>query len=435
MFLDEAKINIKAGDGGNGIVSFFFLKGSHKKIACGGNGGTGGNVIIKASASVSTLLGFKKKVHFRAENGQAGMPNNRAGRNGNDCIIFVPVGTIIKDNGRICADLDTGDSQFIAATGGEGGKGNASFISQERRFPGFAEKGEKIEERWIGLELRLIADAALVGFPNAGKSTIISRISEAKPKIADYPFTTLAPNLGVVSADDDAFVVADIPGIIEGAHSGTGLGDKFLRHILRSKVLVMVLDLAVFLNEGQEKFLKTFSILRRELKLYDNLLFKKDFFTVINKIDLISRPGEVEFLKNEIKEMSGKPVMFISAVSGTGLQDFISLLYKKIISTRKRELLILQKVEKRKKESKVYMIAAKGWESDRLEIIKNGSEYVVKNKKLERMVSMTDLENEEALDYLKYKLKKLKIGDRLKKMGLREGSTVIIGNLVFELTD
>ncbi len=224
MFIDEAQINIKAGDGGNGLVSFFLLKGSYKKIANGGNGGNGGNIIIRPSRSVNTLIGFKKKMHFKAVNGQAGMPNNRNGRRGGDLVIYVPVGTVIKEDDIAVADLNEEGFDFIAATGGSGGRGNANFVSQLRRFPGFAEKGEKIDERWIELELRLIADVSLVGFPNAGKSTIISRVSAARPKIADYPFTTLSPNLGVISYGDDSFVVADIPGIIEGAHQAPVLG-------------------------------------------------------------------------------------------------------------------------------------------------------------------------------------------------------------------
>ncbi|MBN2072362.1 MAG: 50S ribosome-binding GTPase, partial [Actinobacteria bacterium] len=221
-FLDEAKINIKAGCGGRGALAFFHLKGGgKKKIACGGDGGRGGNVIIRSYAGISTLYGFKKKVHFKAEDGGHGMPNNRSGRNGNDLVIKVPVGTVVRDDeGNRMADLDHEGSQAVVAAGGIGGRGNAFFISQSRRFPGFAEKGEETRERWISLELRLMSDAALVGFPNAGKSTIISKISAARPKIADYPFTTLVPNLGVVVYDDDDFVVADIPGLMEGAHTG-----------------------------------------------------------------------------------------------------------------------------------------------------------------------------------------------------------------------
>ena len=436
MFLDEAKINIKAGDGGNGLVSFFILRGTKKKIANGGSGGKGGNIIIKASKDVSTLYGFKKKVHFKADRGQDGMPNNRNGKNGADLIIYVPVGTIIKDGKEIIADLKNEDDFYIAAEGGIGGKGNASFVSQQRRFPGFAEKGEKVSDFWIEFELRLFADVALIGFPNAGKSTIISRLSAAKPKIADYPFTTLTPNLGVVSIGDDTdtFIIADIPGIIEGAHSGSGLGDKFLRHVLRVKILAVILDGSVLIDSGKKELIKSFEILRKELKLYDKSLYQKDYITAVNKIDLFSTRAEVEKVKNELERISGNDVLLISAATGEGLKEFIIILYKKILQQKSHKN--YSELQKEKvSDFKTYTVKKSQFEENKLVIVKEGQEYIVKNKNLERMIAMTDLENEEALQYLKYKLKKLGIGDRLKKMGISTGSTVIIGNLVFELTE
>jgi GTPase len=433
MFLDEVKINIKAGDGGNGMASFHYLKGSRKKIASGGNGGKGGNVIIRASSNINTLYSFTKKIHFKASDSQSGLSNKKNGKNGEDIIIHVPVGTIIKDKEKVIADLNNEGSEVLIAEGGIGGRGNSSFVSQERRFPNFAEKGEKVKERWINLELRLIADAALIGFPNTGKSTLISRISAARPKIADYPFTTLTPILGVVSIDDDAFVVADIPGIIEGAHDGTGLGDKFLRHIMRSKVLVIMLD-GQQLFEGKDKLIDTFEIIRMEIKMYDSSLFKKDYLVVINKIDLFSDRLELEKAKKILAKKCKKQVYLISAITGEGLPVFIRALHEKILSSRELEIELKEKagVDKR---FKIYDIDKKTLEDEKIEIIKDSGEYIIKNKKLERMVAMTDLENEEALDYLKYKLKKMKIGDRLKLLGIKEGSTVIIDNLVFELKE
>jgi len=435
MFLDEAKINVKAGDGGNGMISFFYLRGSKKKIASGGSGGKGGNVIIKASSNVNTLYGFKKKVHFKAQNGQNGMSNTKNGKNGEDIVIEVPMGTVIKDGGQVIADLSEIDNETIIAEGGIGGRGNASFTSQQRRFPGFAEKGEAAEERWIDLELRLIADVSLVGFPNAGKSTIISSISAARPKIADYPFTTLVPNLGVVSFRDNTFVVADIPGIIEGAHQGTGLGDKFLRHVTRSKVLVIILDGQQVIYEGKiSSLMDTFQIIRKELKLYDLNLFKKDYLVVINKADLFSERTELDIAAKKIAEKSGKTVLIISAITGEGLDKLKASLYEKINNIR-----IRQHKENLKPAGKIdfrsYTIENTKLNEDKIDILKDGSEFIIKCKSLERMVAMTDLENEEALDYLRYKLKKMKIGDRLKNIGINEGATVIIGKLVFELMD
>src|SRR4030042_5567054 len=267
MFLDEAKINIKAGNGGDGMVAFFNLRDGRKKIPSGGSGGKGGNVIIKAYENLSTLYGFKKKIHFKAENGKRGGPNNRKGEDAKDLIIKVPVGTIVRDNkGEIIADLDRADCKIIAAEGGAGGRGNASFTSSKRSFPACAEIGEETEYSWINLELRLVADVSLVGFPNCGKSTIISHISAARPKIADYPFTTFTPNLGGGTVDDEDFVIVDVPGLIEGAHKGTGLGDKFLRHITRSILLAFVLDGQRIIDE-REDIIETFNVLREEIRL------------------------------------------------------------------------------------------------------------------------------------------------------------------------
>jgi GTPase len=435
MFLDEAQINIKSGDGGNGIVSFFLLKGSHKKIACGGNGARGGNVIIKATPNLSTLLGFKKQVHFKAENGQAGMPNNRTGKMGEDLIIYVPTGTIIKAGEKVLADLKKDGQEYLAAVGGVGGRGNANFVSQERRFPGFAEKGEKAQELWINIELRLLADVALVGFPNSGKSTIISRISAAKPKIADYPFTTLTPNLGVVTYNDNTFVVADIPGIIEGAHKGIGLGDRFLRHVLRSKILAVVLDASLLLENEPEELIKSFQVIRNEVKLYEPSLFKKDYIIIINKIDLFQERDKLKAAAKELKKKSRKPVVMVSAVNSEGIDELVKVLYEKV----SKALLIIAETEKAReiieKSHKVYSIGKKEKEKESFEIIKVGEEYIVKNSRLEKLVSMTNLENKEALEYLKNRLKRMKVADRLKRMGIELGSTVVIGNLVFELLE
>jgi GTP-binding protein len=433
VFLDEAKINIKAGNGGSGIATFFHLKAGGKKVASGGNGGKGGDVIIRASANVTTLYGFKKKVHFKAENGCTGGTNNKAGRDGDDMVIPVPVGTIVKDTkNRLLADLSSEGDEVVLARGGVGGRGNSSFTSQKRRFPAFCEKGEETEESWINLELRLLADVALVGFPNSGKSTIISRISAARPKIADYPFTTLVPQLGVVTFDDEDFVVADIPGVIEGAHDGVGLGHRFLRHITRSAVLVMVLDGQKLLEPDGDKLLRqSYEILRKELKLYDEEVYEKDFIIAVNKTDLIPDNAILEKVRVNLSK-NGKDVFLISAATGDGIKDFIAGLYYKVSQSRKdaRSLGI-----KEKKTEKIYTVSGEEMEKRKISIEKTEEGYIVRNKQLERMVAMTDLENEEALDYLMNRLKKMKVGDRLKSLGIDEGSTVIIGKLVFDLVD
>ena len=435
VFLDEAKINVKAGNGGNGMATFFHLKAGGKKIASGGNGGRGGDVIIRASDNITTLYGFRKKVHFKAENGEAGGSNNRAGRDGSDLVIPVPVGTIIKDHkNNPMADLSSDGDQIVVARGGMGGRGNASFTSQSRRFPSFCETGEVTEESWINLELRLLADVALVGFPNAGKSTIISRISAARPRIADYPFTTLVPHLGVVTYDDEDFVVADIPGVIEGAHQGTGLGHRFLRHITRSAVLVMVLDGQLLLEPGGGKnLLGSYHILRNELKLYDAGVYNKDFVIVINKTDLVSDVDELEKARTTLSR-GGKEVLGISAVTGEGIRDLIAVLYHRVKENREISRAPGPAKAAEDKE-RTYTVPGGELEERKIRVEKTSGGFIVRNRQLERMVAMTDLENEEALDYLRYRLKKMRVGDRLKELGIEEGSTVIIGNLVFDLVD
>ncbi|MCL4386400.1 MAG: GTPase ObgE [Actinobacteria bacterium] len=436
MFLDEAKINIKAGNGGAGSVSFFYLKDRVKKIACGGNGGKGGDIIIEASSNLSTLYVFKDKVHYKAQDGQRGSSNKKAGKNGEDLYIQVPVGTVIKNQkGEVLIDLDKEGDKFIAAKGGRGGRGNASFVSQRFKFPSFAEKGEETEEIWLNLELRLVADVALVGFPNAGKSTLISMVSNAKPKIADYPFTTLTPNLGVVYFKDDCFTIADIPGLIKGAHLGVGPGDKFLRHIMRTILIVIVLDcqeIVKDINILKRNFLE----LREELKQYNQSLYDKKYIIAINKIDLISDRKLIDKAKNELLKITDAKIINISAKTGENINEFIKILSENLKSEKniyqKKQL---QKSFEDKSDIRIYELDKDDLKEESIKITLKNNEYFIENKLLERMVAMTDLDNVEALDYLKNKLKKMGIGDKLKKMGVKEGSTVIIGKLVFELID
>ena len=436
MFLDEAKINIKAGNGGAGSASFFLLKDRVKKIACGGNGGKGGDIIIEVSRNLSTLYVFKDKVHYKAQDGQRGSSNKKAGKNGEDLYVQVPLGTIIKNQkGEVLIDLDKEEDKFIAAKGGRGGRGNASFVSQRFKFPSFAEKGEETEEIWLNLELRLIADVALAGFPNAGKSTLISMLSNAKPKIADYPFTTLTPNLGVVYFKDDSFTIADIPGLIKGAHLGAGLGDEFLKHIMRTILIVIVLDCQEIVKD-EEILKRNFLELREELKQYNQSLYDKKYIIAINKIDLISDRKLINKAKRELLKITDSKVINISAKTGENINEFIKILSENIKNEKniyqKKQL---QKSFKDKSDIRIYELDKDDLREESIKIILKNNEYYIENKLLERMVAMTDLDNAEALDYLKNKLKKMGIGDKLKKMGIKEGSTVIIDKLVFELID
>ncbi|MGB9756029.1 MAG: GTPase ObgE, partial [Desulfurella sp.] len=282
MFIDYAKITIKSGNGGDGCVSFRREKFVAKGGPDGGDGGKGGDVVFKATKHENTLLKFRFQKSFKAQNGQSGSSNNKTGKNGNNIVIEVPIGTVIKDiENNVVADLDTDKKEFVASYGGRGGKGNAHFATSINQTPKFAIKGQKTLEQMVILELKLIADVGLVGFPNAGKSSLIRAISHAKPIVANYPFTTLVPHLGYVSHNDKDFVVADIPGLIEGASQGKGMGTTFLRHIERTKILLFILDIT-------DKPKLHFDILVKELDSYGLGLKTKKFAIALNKIDILA---------------------------------------------------------------------------------------------------------------------------------------------------
>jgi len=333
MFIDSAKITIKSGDGGNGCVSFRREKYVPKGGPNGGDGGKGGNVIFKADSSLSTLIDFRYKRLYKAQNGHHGLGGDKTGKNGNDIIIKVPPGSIIKDSatGDILADLTVGGEEYIAAKGGKGGKGNARFATATNQAPRNAEPGQKGEEKEIEIELKLLADVGLVGLPNSGKSTLISKISAAKPKIADYPFTTLIPNLGIVKYKDfQSFVVADIPGLIEGAHYGKGLGIRFLKHIERTKVLVFLIDstLIPFKKDKTEDY----KILINELKSYNKTLLNKPRIICFTKIDALTDKQKKDLSKIKFEETKKKsksdlqfkiPILKISSISSENLNKLL----------------------------------------------------------------------------------------------------------------
>ncbi len=311
MFVDYAKIFVKSGDGGRGIVSFRREKFAPKGGPDGGDGGKGGDVIIKASKDENTLRLFRFKRRFLAANGQSGASNNKTGKSGEDIVVKVPVGSIIKDeNGETVADLNQDGQSVVVAKGGKGGKGNAAFATPTNRAPRFAQEGQKGEEKFLTIELKLIADVGLVGFPNAGKSSLIRAVSNAKPEIANYPFTTLTPHLGYVNFNEKDFIIADIPGIIDGASQGKGLGLKFLKHIERTSLLVFVLDIT---DKPKEAFAK----LIKEIESYNPEILNKKRIIALNKIDLVDNPKEYEnMFKNE-------RVFLISALNKTNLNELL----------------------------------------------------------------------------------------------------------------
>jgi GTP-binding protein len=330
MFIDQAKIFVKAGDGGHGCVSFRREKFVPKGGPDGGDGGKGGDVVLQADHNLSTLLDFRYKQRYTAERGAHGRGSDQKGRDGSACILRVPAGTVVRaaDSGLVMADLTDHEQRFIAAQGGRGGRGNARFKSPTNQAPRHAEPGEKGEARWLALELKLLADVGLIGLPNAGKSTLLARISAARPKIAPYPFTTLIPQLGIVRLRDErSCVVADIPGLIEGAHEGKGLGHQFLRHIERTRLLIHLVDMVA---PGEDDPLTNFEMVTRELLAYESALAKKPQLVAATKMDIPSAKKTWERFQPAIAAR-GFRVIAVSAVTGEGIGTLLEAIYRELI--------------------------------------------------------------------------------------------------------
>jgi len=324
MFVDQAKIFVQAGSGGNGCVSFRREKYIPRGGPDGGDGGKGGDILLVASSSIKTLLDFYRQPHYRAQNGAHGSGNNRSGKAGSDLILKVPLGTLVYKGKEVISDLVNEGQSVIVARGGRGGRGNAKFKSRSHPVPRFAEKGEAGESATLRLELKLIAQVGLLGYPNSGKSTLLSAISSARPKIADYPFTTLVPNLGVVwLGEGESFVVADIPGLISGAHKGKGLGDQFLRHIERTEVLVHLVDIQGY--EGESPF-DNYMAINEELEAFNPKLLKKPRIVVANKMDIPSASTKLQTFRSRIK----KRVYPISALTGGGIKKLLNAIGRKL---------------------------------------------------------------------------------------------------------
>src|SRR5688500_10548156 len=333
MFIDRAKIHVQGGDGGNGVTAFRREKFVPRGGPSGGDGGRGGDVILVADASLNTLLHLRYNPRHIAGRGLHGEGSNRSGHNGADLTVNVPVGTQIFDpeTGELLHDLNRDGDRWLAARGGRGGFGNAHFTSSTNRAPRYHQSGSKGEERELQLELKLLADVGLVGFPNAGKSTFISTVSAARPKLADYPFTTLEPHLGVVDLGDfRTFVIADIPGLIEGAHAGAGLGDRFLRHVERTKLLLHLVDVSSV--SGREA-VSDYEVINRELAAYDEQLGERAQFVVATKMDALDDPSRLERLRERAKQ-DGRPLFAISAVAGTGVRELLMAIARELEEMR-----------------------------------------------------------------------------------------------------
>ena len=385
MFIDRAKIFVKAGDGGAGALSFRREKYVPRGGPDGGSGGRGGNIILEVSRQLNSLQDYRFKHHFVAGRGGRGGGSRRHGRDANDLILQVPPGTLVKDEeGKTIADLVAANQRLIVGRGGRGGRGNASFKSATRQTPRFAELGEPGESRWLWLELKLIADAGLIGLPNAGKSTLLSAASAARPKIGDYPFTTLEPVLGVVELGEDVtFVMADLPGLIEGAHAGAGLGLEFLRHVDRTRVLIHVIDAAA---GDQHKLWNDYQQVRAELKKYSASLARRPQLIALNKMDAVSEPSETLAFRQRLVKLRHRSFP-ISAATGEGVQDLLWATWR-MLERRKRE------TSEPVPALKVYRGPSSA-EPFTIEAIDGG--FRVSGNQLERLLAMTDITNPEGL--------------------------------------
>ncbi|MEN1762052.1 GTPase ObgE [Anoxynatronum sibiricum] len=429
MFVDQAEISLKAGDGGNGIVAFRREKYVPDGGPDGGDGGKGGDVWIIADSNLRTLMDFRYKRHYKADKGEDGKKKNMFGKSGDDLELLVPCGTLIinKQTGIMLADLVRPGDRFLAARGGKGGKGNARFKTPTRQAPQFATAGEQGEEIEIMLELKLIADIGLLGFPNVGKSTLLSVISEARPKIANYHFTTLTPNLGVVKGKGgDSFVVADIPGLIEGASEGVGLGHDFLRHIERTKVLIHVIDAAGL--EGRDP-LDDYEKLNQELFQYAKALKEKPQIIAANKMDLLFDEDKVAVLKAGFEEKQ-RPFYEISAATGAGIDELMTAAGKMLKDEEQRlehESLNIETAER--------VVTLPQKDIERFTVRKQDGIYLVEGDLVRKLIYSLNMESMDSLLHFHRILEKHGVIGTLKEMGIREGDTVQIMEVEFEFTD
>lgn len=417
-FIDEIEITLASGRGGNGSATFHTEKHVPRGGPNGANGGKGGDVVLIADRHLRTLFEFKGRTEYRAIDGEKAH-GNKAGRDGADLEIRVPIGTVVTDtlDGEVLADMGHEGQRFILCKGGRGGFGNLHYANSVRQTPTFAERGEPAEEVRVRLELKLLADVGLVGLPNAGKSTLLGQVSRAKPKVASYPFTTITPNLGVVVIGNRSFVIADLPGLIEGASEGLGLGHQFLKHTERTKILVHIVD-AFPLDESDPY--ENYLLIEDELRRYSEELFGRPRLIALNKVDLESI-GDLDEVKSKFEGL-GKPVYVISGATGQGVQQ---LLYAVLAEIEKAEaievpIVLTPSGHKTPSDEPAFFIT---FEVD---------EYVVRGKRIERMVNMTDLSSKDAIRHLHRRLERQGVIEALKQAGCKEGDTVVIDNWEFE---
>lgn len=424
MFIDKVSIIVKAGDGGDGAVSFRREKYVPNGGPNGGDGGKGGDVILKVKDNISTLLDFRFNKHFRAENGQKGDINNMAGKKGKDLYVFVPRGTLVRDEktGKIVKDMYAPDEEFVLLRGGNGGKGNQHFASSRRQTPRFSQTGQKTMEHSIVLELKTIADVGLVGFPNVGKSTFLGAVTEAKPKIANYHFTTLSPNLGVLKQFDKTCVLADIPGLIEGASQGVGLGHQFLRHIERTRLIVHIVDISGIESRDPQQ---DFVTINKELREFSPVLASLPQIIALNKADLLPEGStNIEDFKEFLKTQTGfenAPIYVISANKRTGVAELVNAIFAKLDTLPKPEPIDSEEFEFDTPDT------------TSIEVVKLGEGvYEVKGGRVHELVRKTNFNEDDSLAYFQKRLRDDGIIAKLRELGMVDGDTVVVEEVEFE---
>ena len=428
MVIDYVKISVKAGDGGNGAVSFRREKYVAAGGPDGGDGGKGGDVYFKVDSNTSTLLDFKYKKKFKAEDGKRGEGARKVGKSGQNLYISVPKGTIIKDIDKnvIVADLSKDGQEFLIAKGGKGGRGNAQFATPTRQVPNFAEQGKKGAEKNLELELKMLADVGLVGFPNVGKSTLISIVSSAKPKIANYHFTTLDPSLGVVKPKTgEPFVMADIPGIIEGASDGVGLGIRFLKHVERTRLLLHILDAAG--TEGRNP-VDDFNKINKELKSYSKILADKEQIVVANKMDVANDKKLIEEIEDMCKKNNLK-LFKISAATREGIDDLIEYIAQKLKDIPKEDIVEVDEMYGVEDE-----IVDQEWNIE-VQTRKDGKYYIVYGAPIERLMSKVNIFDVESRQYMQKILNQIGVMDKLREMGIKPGDFIEIEEYQLEYSE
>lgn len=427
MFIDKAKIYVKAGNGGNGAVAFRREIYVPAGGPAGGDGGNGGNVIFRADSNLRTLMDFKYKKSYIAPSGEDGKGSNMYGKKGEDLVLLVPVGTVIRDEqtGLVIADLKENAEESVVAKGGRGGKGNTHFKSSIRQAPNFAKAGTEGQERNVLLELKLIADVGLLGFPNVGKSTFLSIVTKANPKIANYHFTTLTPNLGVVKLPDKAsFVIADIPGIIEGAHEGVGLGHDFLRHIERTRLLLHIVDISGI--EGREPY-EDFLQINRELTLYNEKLAQREQIVIANKMDLLFDKSAYNEFKERV-ENDGYKVFPLSGATKEGLGDVLNYVSQRLSEIEEEPLYSPEDMWSVEDDREALP-------EDEIRIEMVDGVYVIEGEKLEKLLYSVNFDDMESIRYFQRVMEQNGVFDRLRSMGIDDGDTVRMYDLEFEFFD